>query len=191
MADVQTQAEKISNGANEIADKMAGEIRQFTEFMQNMNDNERAALRLEVEKLHRGEAEWLQTLVRVLDHIFALHAAASRSGQPKLAEQITQFQNACRDAARRIGLVVFAPAPDEPFDAARQQVMDGEAKPSADAVVAETAAPGFTFQGRLLRPALVRVREKSASAESADAESAPVNPPEVEIPEQQLPLGAE
>ena len=38
---VQTQAEKISNGANEIADKMAGEIRQFTEFMQNMNDNEK------------------------------------------------------------------------------------------------------------------------------------------------------
>ncbi len=38
---VQTQAEKISNGANEIAEKMAGEIRQFSEFMQKMNDSER------------------------------------------------------------------------------------------------------------------------------------------------------
>ena len=82
---VQTQAEKISNGANDIADKMAGEIRQFSEVMQKMNDSEKAALRLEVEKLRRGEAEWLQALVRVLDNVFMLHAAATRSGQPKLA----------------------------------------------------------------------------------------------------------
>jgi molecular chaperone GrpE (heat shock protein) len=186
---VQTQAEKISNGANDIAEKIAGEIRQFTEFMQKMNDSERAALRLEVEKLHRGEAEWLQTLVRVFDHIFALHAAAARSGQPKLAEQITQFQNACRDAARRIGLTAFAPAPDEPFDAARQQVMDGEAKPSADAVVAETAMPGFTFQGRLLRPALVRMREITSTPGAAPEEPAPNDPSEAEGSEPQLPLG--
>jgi molecular chaperone GrpE (heat shock protein) len=180
---IQTQAEKISNGANEIAGKMEGEVRQFSEFMQKMNDSEKAALRLEVEKLRRGEAEWLQALVRILDNIFTLHAAAARSGQPKLAEQIAQFQNACRDAARRIGLAPFAPAPDEPFDAARQQVMDGEAKPSAYAVVAETVAPGFTFQGRLLRPALVRLREKNSAPETA-----PATPAEGEHSEEQLPL---
>ena len=124
-----------------------------------MNDNEKAALRLEVEKLHRGEVEWLQVLVRILDHVFALNAAAARSGQPRLAEQITQFQNACRDAARRIGLMPFAAAPDEPFDAERHQAVDMESEPPAEAVVAETVGAGFTFQGRLLRPALVRLRE--------------------------------
>ena len=183
---VQTQAEKISNGANEIAVKMSEEVKQFTEFMQKMNDSEKAALRLEVEKLHRGEAEWLQTLVRVLDNIFALHTAAARSGQPKLAEQIAQFQNACRDAARRIGLAAFAPAPGEPFDAARQQVMDGEVKPSADAVVADTAMPGFTFQGRLLRPAFVRLRDKIPAPEAALD-----HPPEGEKAEEELPLGTQ
>jgi molecular chaperone GrpE (heat shock protein) len=30
--------------------------------------------------------------------------------------------------------------------------------PPADGVVAETLAAGFTFQGRLVRPALVRLR---------------------------------
>ena len=70
---------------------MAAEVREFSEFMQKMNDSEKAALRLEIEKLRRGEGEWLQVLVRILDHVFLLHAAAMRSGQPKLVGQISQF----------------------------------------------------------------------------------------------------
>jgi molecular chaperone GrpE (heat shock protein) len=187
---VQTQAEKTSVGAKEIADRMAEEIRQFSEFMQKMNDSEKAALRLEVEKLRRGEADWLQALVRMLDHVYALHVAAARSGQPKLAEQIAQFQNACRDAARRIGLVPFVAEAGEPFDAGRHQPLDGETVPPADAVAAETVAPGFTFQGRLLRPALVRLQGKDTETEPAPAESAPANPSEDKNPEEQLPLGS-
>jgi molecular chaperone GrpE (heat shock protein) len=155
----QTQAEKTAAGAKEISDKMAGEVREFSEFMQKMNDSEKGALRLEIEKLRRGEAEWLQVLVRILDHVFVLHAAAARSGQPKLAEQISNFQNACRDATRRIGLVPFSAEPDEPFNAERHQIVGEEGKPPADAVVAETVGAGFTFQGRLLRPALVRLHQ--------------------------------
>ena len=155
----QAQAEKTSAGAKEISDKMAEEVRQFTAFMQKMNDSEKSALRLEVEKFRRGEAEWLQVLVRILDHVFLLHAAAARSRQPKVAGQISQFQDACRDAARRIGLTPFAAAPDEPFNAERHQTVD-ESKPPADAVVAETVGAGYTFQGKLLRPALVRLREE-------------------------------
>jgi molecular chaperone GrpE (heat shock protein) len=182
---VQTQAEKISIGVNEIAGKMAGEVREFSEFMRQMNDSEKAALRLEVEKFRRGEGEWLQVLVRILDHVFMLHTAAARSGQPKLAEQIAHFQNACRDAARRIGLVPFSAGPDEAFDGERHQAVGGDEKPPADAVVAETVGPGFTFQGRLLRPALVRLRGDNSAAGPA-----PGNPPESEESEQPLPLGS-
>lgn len=187
---VQTQAEKISNVANEIAEKMAAEIRQFSEFMQQMNDQEKAALRLEVDKLHRAETEWLQVLVRILDNVFVLHTAAARSGQPKLAEQIAQFQNACRDTARRIGLTPFVPAPDEPFNAERHQAVGNGQNPPADGTIAETVGAGFTYQGRLLRPALVRLRENKPAAEPepASEESAPANPPKDEDPEQQLPL---
>ena len=192
---VQTQAEIISDGAKEISDHMAGEVRDFSEFMRKMNDSEKAALRLEVEKLRRGEGEWLQVLVRILDHVFVLHAAAARSGQPKLAEQIANFQNACRDAARRIGLAPFIAEPDEPFNAERHQTVDEEQKPSADAVIAETAAPGFTFQGRLLRPALVRLSQtppgENPAAEAVKPVSEAANPPEDENSEEQLPLGTE
>ena len=97
----QAQAEKTSSGAKVIADKMAEEVRQFSEFQQKMNDSEKSTLRLEVDKLRRGEGEWLQVLVRVLDHVFALHAAAVRTGDPKFVEPITSFQNACRGTAQR------------------------------------------------------------------------------------------
>jgi molecular chaperone GrpE (heat shock protein) len=162
----QVQAEKTSTIAKEIADRMAEEIRLFSEFMEKMNDSGKATLRLEVEKLRRGELEWLQVLVNILDHIFALHAAAVRSGDAKFAAPITTFQNACRDTARRLGLTPFAAEPNEPFDAERHQVAGSKETPPAGAVVAETMGSGYTFQGRLLRPALVRLRDGNAPAET-------------------------
>ena len=141
---------------------MTSEVKSFTEFMQQANDKERATLRLEVEKLRRAEADWLQVLVHTLDHVFALHQGALRSGQPALAEQVGNFQNACRDVARRVGLTPFAAKEADPFDAQRHQLVEEGVTPPADAVVADTVAAGYTFQGRLIRPALVRLRETAA-----------------------------
>jgi molecular chaperone GrpE (heat shock protein) len=187
---VQGQADKTAAGAKQIAEKMSAEVREFSEFMRKMNDSEKAALRLEVEKLHRGEAEWLQMLVRIFDHIFALHAAASHSGQPKLAEQIAHFQNACRGTVRRIGLTPFAAGPGEAFDAARHQLADSKEKPPTDAVVAETIGSGYTFQGKLLRPAVVRLREVSAPIPQPSLHSASIELPAKESEEDELPLGS-
>ena len=90
----------------------------------------------------------------------------------------------------------FIAEPDEPFNAERHQAVGGEEKPPAGAVVAETVGAGFTFQGRLLRPALVRLRqtnppEENPAGEAAAPESAAANPPEDENSEEQLPLGTE
>lgn len=156
-------AEKTATAAKEIVDRMTAEIRDFNEFQARINDSEKGALRLEVEKLRRAEGDWLQVVARILDHIFALHNAAARSGQSELAEQVGQFQHACRDVARRVGLTPFDVAPGEKFDAARQRV-HGVENPPEEAAVAETLAPGLTFQGRLIRPALVKLQENGASA---------------------------
>jgi molecular chaperone GrpE (heat shock protein) len=170
--DAQEQADKTAAAAREIAERMTGEVKAFTEFMKRANDSERATLRLEVEKLRRGESEWLQVLVRMLDHVYALHQGAARSGQPKLVEQVGSFQMACRDAARRVGLTPFTANEGEPFDAQRHQLVEEGVKPPADAVVGETIAAGYTFQGRLLRPTLVRLRENPAGAVAAASEAA-------------------
>ena len=169
---VHEASEKVSASAQAIAERMAGEARAFTEFMQKANDSEKATLRLEVDKLRRAESEWLQVLVRLLDHVYALNLGAMRSGQPKLIEQLGNFQSACRDAARRVGLTPFAANPSERFDAERHQVLEADVKPSADAIVAETIATGYNFQGRLLRPALVRLDGNGAPPAKAKLEDA-------------------
>jgi molecular chaperone GrpE (heat shock protein) len=175
---VQLQAEKISGTAREITERMTAEVRDFTDFMQKINDGEKATLRLEVEKLRRAENDWLQVLVHLLDHVYALHAGAARSGQPRLIEQLSHFQNACRDAARRVGVGAFAATPGEVFDANRHQAANGDAAAPAGAIVAENLAPGYTLQGRLIRPALVRV----AAAEPAPPATAAAAP-ETSVPE--------
>ena len=151
-----------------------------------MNDSEKAALRLEVEKLRRAEGEWLQVLARIFDHIFALHNAAAQSGQPEVAEQIAQFQNACRDAARRVGLVPIEAQPGDPFNGDKHKAVNAGENLPDEPTVAETVATGYTFQGRLLRPVIVRLRDANAPA----AEPAPAAPePEPENQESQLSLG--
>jgi molecular chaperone GrpE len=166
---VQASSDKTVAAAKGIADKMAAEVKEFSEFMAKMNDSEKTALRLEVEKMRRGEMESLQVLVRILDHVFALHAAAVRTGDPRFAEPITNFQNACRDAARRLGLAPFVAEAGEPFNLERHQVAGGNQPPSAGATITETINTGYTFQGKLLRPALVRLQEDSSAASEPES----------------------
>lgn len=172
---VHLQAERTSTSAKEITDRMAAEVRDFTAFMQKANDSEKATLRLEVEKLRRAEMDWLQVLVHVLDHVHALHGGAVRSGKAGVIEQLTQFRNACQDVARRVGLMAFVPAPGDAFDPTRHQTADGAAGP-ADAVVAEPLTAGFTLQGRVVRPAIVRLAAKDVAPLSRPALPDPATP---------------
>ena|SRR5437867_7027206 len=165
----QQQAEKTATLSRALAERMTNELKAFSQFMERANDSERGNLRLEIDKLRRAENEWLQVLVRMLDHVHALHLGAMRSGQPRLIEQLTQFQTACHDAARRVGLAPFAPSESEPFDSQRHQLIDGEPKPVANSLVAEAVACGYTYQGKLLRPALVRLRNGVAAVAASPA----------------------
>jgi molecular chaperone GrpE (heat shock protein) len=157
---VQEQADKTAGLAKQISERMTAEVNGFKEFMQRTNDTEKANLRL--------------------DHVYALHQGAVRSGQPRVIEQLGNFQTACRDAARRVGLIPYAANTAEPFDAQRHQLVDVEAKAPAGAVVAETIAAGYTFQGRLIRPALVRVNnghdDESVSAQTKKSNEAQALP---------------
>jgi molecular chaperone GrpE (heat shock protein) len=168
---VQEQSGKTVNAARDIADRITAEAAAFTDFLQKANEAEKSNLRLEVDKLRRVEGEWLQVIVRMLDHTYALHQAALRSRQPSLIEQLGQFQNACRDVARRIGVSPFAPAPSEPFNSQVHRLPDGEAAPQNGAKVADTIATGYTFQGQMIRPALVTLQGNGASKDIPEDEA--------------------
>ena len=179
----QAQAGKTTQLAEQITNRMTQEVQEFTEFMQKANDGEKATLRLEVEKLRRAESEWLGVLVFMLDHIFALHKAAERSGQENLIRQLNHFQNTCRDAARRVGLVPVVAAAGEAFDAQRHQVAEGEVP--AAGLVDEVLASGYSFQGKLIRQAMVKLQGAAATPATAAAptQAAPAA-------QSQLPLGS-
>ena len=175
---VQAETGKTTAAAKAIGDKMAEEGRQFSQFMMKVSDSEKATLRLEVEKLRRAEGEWLQVLVRVLDHIFALHTGAVRTGDQRFIEPTTNFQRACHETVRRLGVTPFTAEPDEPFDAERHQAAGKPELIPDGAIVAETIGAGYTFQGKLLRPALVRLR----GAEAVPAKAEPTEPAGDELP---------
>jgi len=154
----QQQTEEVSASTKSLADSIAAEAKAFREFLQKANDAEKAHLRLEAEKLRREEGDWLHVVIRILDHVSALHLAALQSGQQGLIEQIGQFQNGCRDAARRVGLAVVMAREGEAFDPKLHQLQEN-AEPGEHAVIGETLAPGYTFQGQWVRRALVALKK--------------------------------
>ena len=155
--ELQSNTTQAAESAKQVAERMAAEAKAFTEFMQRASETERNHLRVEVEKLRRAEGERLQVITHVLDHVFALFQAARHSGQPALLEQISQFQNACREAARRIGLVQTAGQAGEAYDAKLHQLPENTS-PAENALVADTLAAGYTYQGQLLRRPVVALK---------------------------------
>jgi hypothetical protein len=173
---VQEHSERAVEAAQTVSKEMTDEARRFSEFMAQSNDREKAALRLESEKLKRSEADWLQVVVMMLDHTYALQQAAVRSGKQNVINQLSQFQGACRDAARRMGLVANEAAVGEAYDAERHQWVNGDAGAGSEAKVAATVAAGFSFQGQPIRKILVELEDGEAAGEPAlAAEESPEN----------------
>lgn len=165
---VEEHSTKAIAAAREIGDRMAAEAKAFSDFMQKANDSEKAHLRLEVEKLRRVETEWLHTVIRLLDHIFALQQAAIRSGQRSLIQQLTSFQDACREITRRVGLVPLEATAGEIFDGTRHQLMEGLPQPPEGASVEDTLATGYSFQGQFLRRTLVTLQSMQPGQPESD-----------------------
>ena len=167
---LQQSSTQVVTAAQHIAEQMTDEARRFGELMSKLHENEKNHLRLEVEKLRRAEGDWLGVTVRMLDHVHALHCAGLRSGQRNVIEQLTSFQNACRDTARRLGVLPVLPEAGVPFDVERHQMLEG-AKPAPGALVGDILAPGYTFQGQVIRLPVVAVREvKEEKPKAEDAQ---------------------
>ena len=172
---VQDRASRTAEMAGGIVDRLAREAESFAGAVSRTADGEKQTLKLEVEKLRRAEAEWLQAVGRVMDHVHAVHVAAVRSGQGNLIAQMERFHGACREALRRVGFTAIAANPDEPFDPRKHQLVDGS-PPGEGARVDETVAPGYVYQGHLLRPIIVRI----AGGVAASGAEAPASAPDSE-----------
>jgi molecular chaperone GrpE (heat shock protein) len=175
---VQEASARTVTSAREITDKMKLEADEFMKFIANAHDQERAGLRLEVEKLRRMEADWIKVAVQMLDHVFALARAAERSGQQQIIKQLQQFQNACRDVARRMGLVAFVPAVGEPFDQRAHQLPNPQMAAKEGDTIQDVLASGFTYQGQLLRRSLVMLENSPPDQQQASLVAEHASPEE-------------
>jgi hypothetical protein len=178
---VQEISGKTVASASELAGKMSNEARAFAEFIQRANDQEKQTLRLEVDKLRRGEGDFLQVMVHLLDHVFALFGAAVRSGQQPVVQQIGQFRAACLDTVRRLGLVAHEARPGDEYDARYHQTPDGK-DPAPGTKIAGTIAAGYSYQSQPVRRILVALhKDEPAPAPAAEvpepaAEAEPTAP---------------
>ncbi len=152
---VEDRANEINVTSKDIAEKINAEAREFSEFLQKANDAEKNHLRLEVEKLNKSQNDWLQVMTSTLDHVFALTQAGRQSGQENLIKQLNSFQMACREVARRVGIVTHELQKDELYDSQKHQLRDPKAKSEEGAKIIGIAAQGLSFQGRLIRKTVV------------------------------------
>jgi len=158
-----TQAQDASGqsivAAKEIATQIAVDAKSFTASMAELNSSKLKSLELEVEKLKRAEQDWGNIVVAQLDLIYRLRESAILSGKEQFIETMTSFQAQCRDIARRVGLTAYDAEAGETFDPEKHQLADVDAKPDKNAKVATTKLPGFKLQGRLVRKAVVALRD--------------------------------
>ena len=173
---VQDHSQRAVSAAGALADRMAAETKEFCSMLERINQAEKTHLKFEIDKLRRAEADWLQTVVRMLDNVFALSQAAAQSRQPALISQIRQFQQVSREIARRMGLNAFAPEGPQPFDPKAHQLPEESATVPEQAMISGVIAPGFTFQGRLMRKAVVVVQGASRAAAPAPVAAASPEP---------------
>jgi len=170
---LQQSATQTVTAAEHIAERMTAEARNFGEILSRMNETEKNHLRLEVEKLRRAEGDWLGITVRILDHIHALHQAGVRSGQRNIVEQLSNFQHACRETARRIGILPVMPQTEIPFDPRAHRLLD-DSTPDDGAIITEVVAPGYTFQGQIVRLPVVSVKESESAQPKAEDPELPL-----------------
>jgi molecular chaperone GrpE (heat shock protein) len=166
---IQETSGKTVGTAGEIARQITAEAKGFTDFLNRSNDAEKAAMRLELEKLRRGEQDVIQVILVLLDHCFALFQAAVNSGQPQLIQQLGHYRAACLDTVRRIGLVSHEAQAGEPFDPQRHQAADGT-EPAPGSRIAGTVAPGYSLQGSGVRRIVVVVEGQPVSEEPPGTE---------------------
>jgi molecular chaperone GrpE len=154
----------------EEADPLTDALRERDEYLDDLRrlqaefENYRKRMARQGEELtERAAAAVLERMLPVLD---ALDLARSHAGEPadpvaaQLAEALGQISSLARDALAREGLdriddvgVAFDPSI---HDAVAHDPSDDDEQ--VGVVVAEVLRPGYRLKGRVVRPAMVRVR---------------------------------
>lgn len=133
-------------------------------------DNQRRRFHKEREELRKFATEDLmRALTPALEHFsLALDSMQDASDMESVVQGVLMIQREFMGVLRGHGLEVIAPA-DQPFDPLHHEAVGTGCEPGLpDGAVIEVMRPGWMLNGRVLRPAMVKVN-KLASPGSAPA----------------------
>ena len=112
----------------------------------------------------RGQADLVRQLLDPLDDLMRFaHVDPATTDATTLVEGVAMVERKMLKALGALGLEIVNPV-DQTFDPAQQEAVATEpaASPEDDHVVARVYQVGYTFNGQLLRPARVVVKQWTA-----------------------------
>ncbi|MCD8535252.1 MAG: nucleotide exchange factor GrpE [Verrucomicrobia bacterium] len=156
---IEKKAEESMDRTEDISRDMIQEAQSFREFLKNASSEEVQHLKLLVDKLKKAEKDWLQVIMAMMDHCTALKWAATKSGNPNLAQQISNFHFQLCEVVRQVGLTLHESHAGDNFDEELHQVgeSNGQQLNLSNAVIRETKSVAMKFRGVIVRKALVLV----------------------------------
>jgi molecular chaperone GrpE (heat shock protein) len=155
LANVQKMTEASARAASEAENKIVAHSQDFAERLAQAVNYEKSSFQIEIDKLHRIENDWLSTGIGIMDHVLALTNAGIQSGKPEIIEQMRRFRGACLEFAARAGLQPFLPAPTDTYDPEKHVLPPNTPTPDPSTKISRVLAPGFNYQGQLIRKAMV------------------------------------
>jgi len=130
-------------------------------------------MREQTELVDRASVGLVARLLTVLDNFDLAVASAEESRDfEKMLRGLELVYGELREVLKQEGLQPLE-AKDKPFDPnLHEAALEVPGDESGELVVAEVLRPGYSFKGRVLRPAMVKVtRRSSESYEDVDARS--------------------
>ena len=155
LANVQKMTEASARAASDAENKIVAHSQDFAERISKAVSYEKSSFQIEIDKLHRIENDWLSTGIGIMDHVLALTNAGIQSGKPEIIEQLRRFRGACLEFAARAGLQPFLPAPTDTYDPEKHVLPPNTPTPDPSTKISRVIAPGFNYQGQLVRKAMV------------------------------------
>jgi molecular chaperone GrpE len=168
--DVDSAAEQAtdSSGADDPADTESGAERALAEqqdkylrLAAEYDNYRKRAVRERQEASVRGQAELLRSLLDALDDLtrFA-HVDPAMTDTKTVVDGVAMVERKMLKALTAVGLEVINPV-DQTFDPATMEAVATEPalSPEDDHVVAKAYQQGYRFNGQLLRPARVVVKQ--------------------------------
>ena len=175
LANVQKMTEASARAASEAETKIVEHSQDFAERLAQAVNYEKSSFQIEIDKLRRVENDWINTGIGIMDHVLALTHAGIQSGKPEIAEQMRRFRGACLDIAARAGLQPFLPAPTDTYDPEKHVLPPNTPTPEPDTRISRVIAPGFNYQGQMVRKAMVLAENiEFTQGEAKTSEDTPV-----------------